>query len=420
MEVTVSNDILWIKSRMPGLVTDGSSLVSTGLISCLQNDHAIDLLCLRMTCREEAQAAERSCPFRNVFVADTDNAGGLTRRIGYRLGYSLCSELTSTPRSVFYESGHRARALLKRVLAERRYRRIIAEYYTVAPLLEGLESQTSLILHDADHLSIDLEAIREPSLPRRGWLYHRAAQMRAYVERVGPRFDSVLTLTSFDRQAYEARGIERIQSLDVPLPDLPAELPALEGESIAFLGSVDYPPNRHGLAWFFAEVFPAVLKRYPAARVQVFGGGNHGGLRSPNVDWMGRVPQSEFARALGGAALGIAPIRLGTGVKVKVLDMMWHGLPVVCTSLASRGTPAEHGAALIADTPATFAEAVCALLGSRARRLELQGASQKLLFERHASPAARASVARKLLGGADASAHPLIPGGARSPCGSPS
>ena len=85
-------------------------------------------------------------------------------------------------------------------------------------------------------------------------------------------------------------------------------------------------------------------------------------------------------------------------MKVKVLDMMWHGLPVVSTALASRGTPAEHGGALIADTPAAFAEAVCELLGSRARRLELQGASQKLLLERHASPAARASVARKLLG----------------------
>jgi glycosyltransferase involved in cell wall biosynthesis len=87
-------------------------------------------------------------------------------------------------------------------------------------------------------------------------------------------------------------------------------------------------------------------------------------------------------------------------VKVKVLDMMWHGLPVVSTSLASRGTPAEHGGALIADTPDAFAEAVCQLLGSRARRLELQGAAEKLLFERHASAAARACVARKLLGGA--------------------
>ena len=412
----MSDDILWIKSRMPGVVTDGSSLVSTGLISCLQNDHAIDLLCLRMTCREEAQAAERSCPFRNVFVADTDNAGGIARRIGCRLSYTLRSELTSTPRSVFYESGHRARAVLERVLAERRYRRIIAEYYTVAPLLEGLESQTSLVLHDADHLSIDLEARQEPSLPRRAWLNHRATQMRAFVERVGPRFDSVLTLTPFDRQAYEALGVERIQSLDVPLPDLPAQLPPLEGESIAFVGSVDYTPNRDALAY----VFPAVLQRYPAARVQVFGGGNRGSLRSPNVDFLGRIPQGEFARALGTAALGIAPVRLGTGVKVKVLDMMWHGLPVVCTSLASRGTPAEHGAALIADTPATFAEAVCELLGSRARRLELQGAAQKLLFERHASPAARACVARKLLGWADASAHPLTPVGVRSLCGSPS
>ncbi len=395
----MSNDILWIKSRMPGVVTDGSNLVSAGLISCLQNDHAIDLFCLRLTAREEAQAAEPSCPFRNVFVADTDNSGGIARRIACRLSYSLRSEFTSTPRSVFYESGRRARALLERVLAERRYRRIIAEYYTVAPLLKGLESQTSLVLHDADHLSIDLDARQELSFLRRAWLYHRASQMRAYVERVGPRFDSVLTLTPFDQQAYEALGIGRIQSLDVPLPDLPAQLPPLEGESIAFLGSVDYAPNRDALVWFLADVFPAVLQRYPAARVQVFGGGNRGSLRSPNVDWMGRVPQTEFARALGGTTLGIAPIRLGTGVKVKVLDMMWHGLPVVCTSLASRGTPAEHGAALIADTPAAFAEAVCELLGSRARRVELQGASRKLLFEHHASPAARACVARKLLGG---------------------
>jgi len=400
VEGKLSNDILWIKSRMPGVVHDGSGLVSTGLVSCLRDDHAIDLLCLRLTAREEAQAAEPSCPFRNVFVADTDNSGGLARRIGCRLSYTLRSELTSTPRSVFYESGRRARALLQRVLAERRYRRIIAEYYTVAPLLEGLESQTSLILHDADHVSMDLEARQEPSLPGRAWLHHRASQMRAFVQRVGPRFDSVLTLTPYDRQAYEALGIERSQSLDVPLPDLPSTLPTLEGDSIAFLGSVDYAPNRDALAWFLADVFPAILNRYPAARLRVFGGGNRNGLRSPNVDWLGRIPQEQFARDLGTAALGIAPIRLGTGVKVKVLDMMWHGLPVVSTSLASRGTPAEHGAALIADTPAAFTEAVCQLLGSRARRLQLQGAAEKLLFERHASKAARARVARQLLGGA--------------------
>ncbi len=394
----MSDDILWIKSRMPGVVQDGSSLVSTGLVSCLRDHHAIDLLCLRMTSREEAQAADRSCPFRNVFVADPDNAGGLARRIGCRLSYTLRSELTATPRSVFYESGRRARAMLERILAERRYRRIIAEYYTVAPLLEGLESQTSLILHDADHLTFDLEALQEPSLVRRAWLHHRAAQMRAFVKRVGPRFDAVLTLTPFDRQAYEALGIERIESLDVPLPDLPLTAPELEGESIAFLGSVDYGPNRDALGWFLTDVFPAVLKRFPAARVRVFGGGDRAGLGSPNVDWMGRIPQEDFAQVLGSATLGIAPIRLGTGVKVKVLDMMWHGLPVVSTSLASRGTPAEHGGALIADTPAAFAEAVCELLGSRARRLELQGASRQLLIERHASPAARARVARKLLG----------------------
>lgn len=394
----MSNDILWIKSRMPGVVQDGSSLVSTGLVSCLRDDHAIDLLCLRMTGGEEARAAEPSCPFRSVFVADTDNAGGLARRIGYRLAYDFTSQLTSTPRSVFYESGKRARGVLGRILAERHYRRIIAEYYTVTPLLAGLEEQTTLILHDADHLTLEIEADQESSLPRRAWLRHRARQMRSFVGRVGSTFDRVLTLTPFDRQAYEALGIGRIGSLDVPLPDLPSALPPLDGESIAFLGSVDYGPNRDALAWFLAEVFPAVLGHFPAARVRVFGGGSRPDLNGPNVDWLGRVPQDEFAARLADSALGIAPIRLGTGVKVKVLDMMWHGLPVVCTSLASRGTPAEHGAALLADTAPAFTEAVCQLLGSHARRRELQEAARDALRRRHASPSARARVAGKLLG----------------------
>lgn len=398
LEVGMSDDILWIKSRMPGVVQDGSSLVSSGLVSCLRDDHPIDLLCLRMTSREEAQAADPACPFRSVFVAETDNAGGLARKIGCRLSYTLRSELTSTPRSVFYESGRRARALLARVLAERRYRRIIAEYYTVAPLLEGLQSRTSLVLHDADHLTIDLEARHERSIPRKMWLRHRAAQMRAFVGRVVPGFDAVLTLTPFDREAYRALGIDGVESLDVPLPDPPATLPPLDGDSIAFLGSVDYGPNRDALAWFLEEVFPAVRRRHPAARVRVFGGGNRRGLDGPNLEWLGRVPHAEFARQLGASALGIAPIRLGTGVKVKVLDMMWHGIPVVATSLAGRGTPAEHGGALVADGAPEFAGAVCRMLDSRALRLEIQGAARALLESRHSSPAARAIVARKLLG----------------------
>jgi glycosyltransferase involved in cell wall biosynthesis len=135
----------------------------------------------------------------------------------------------------------------------------------------------------------------------------------------------------------------------------------------------------------------------------VIGGGNPAGEPSiplcSQVDWIGRNTAEEFERQFVDVAIGIAPVWLGTGVKVKVLDMVWRGLPVVSTTVASRGTPVERGAGLIADSAESFAAAVCELLGSREHRLALQAAGRDLLRQYHVGPSSRARVRAAILGG---------------------
>lgn len=399
----MSDGILWIKARMPGAVSDGSSLVSNGLVSCFQSTEPVDLVCCRLTGREDERAHMASSPFRRVWVIDPDNAGSTFRRAAYRGVYEFRSLCSGAPRAVFYETGRGMRAAVREALAHGRYRRIVAEYSTVAPLLADVHDRATLVLHDADHLTLEEQAARERSYLSAAMLRHQAAQVRRYVPRITTGMNRVLTLTEFDAEAYRELGVRRVESISVPMPDLPAVIPALEGQTLVFLGSVDYPPNRDAVAWFLADIFPAVLQRFPDARLAVVGGGNRDGTvplpQSNNVVFLGRLTDEAFVRQIQAAAVGIAPLRLGTGIKVKVLDMLWHGLPVVTTSLAARGTAAAaQGCAMIADDARAFVLAVCDLLDSHRRRAELQLAARAEMSRRHASPQARARVRAQILG----------------------
>ena len=397
-----SANLLWIKSRMPGLVADGSSMVSQGLISSIPAKYAIDLMCSRITGREESFAAASPGRFRRIEVTQPDNSGSLLQRLAYRIGYTTRSHLSRTPRSVFYQTGRRTRRGLALMLEQQNYDRVIAEYYGLARLLAPVADRATLVLHDADHISLDIQAEKESSLPNRLGLRYRAAQMRAYLARELGAIDRLVTLSSYDCAAFEALGLHNVRSIAVPMPPLPASAPDLTGTAIVFLGSVDYLPNRDGLEWFVADVLPLVRRSMPSVRLKVIGTARGPAAarlaRSEGVEFTGWVSTAEMDRHLAESALTVAPIRLGTGVKTKVLELMWKGLPVVSTTIASRGTPAENGGAIIADTPDAFASATVELLSSLERRIRCRDAAWDLLRRDHVSEESHRRTFETLMG----------------------
>jgi glycosyltransferase involved in cell wall biosynthesis len=81
----------------------------------------------------------------------------------------------------------------------------------------------------------------------------------------------------------------------------------------------------------------------------------------------------------------VAPIRYGGGIKIKVLEAMACGKPVVTTSVGAEGiAEADEGALIVADDPAEFAEAVVALLSDKNRRASL-GEQARQVIERRFS-----------------------------------
>ncbi len=120
-----------------------------------------------------------------------------------------------------------------------------------------------------------------------------------------------------------------------------------------FIGSAN-PFNRAGMDWFFKEVYPMLKGQ---ARIAVVGEVSRLVKGLPNVTLIGHA--DDLRDAYSRTRLAICPLRSGTGLKVKVVEALSYGVPVVTTSWGLTGIVQKYdNGCCLADTPAVFAEAI--------------------------------------------------------------
>ncbi len=137
-------------------------------------------------------------------------------------------------------------------------------------------------------------------------------------------------------------------------------------DHILHIGTMYWPPNIDGILWFIREIYPQIRAKRPEVIFDVVGarppqeivtlGGNGSGI---NVT--GYVPDPTPYRQQAGVM--VVPLRAGGGMRVKILEALAQGLPIVSTTLGCEGIAVTHGQdILMADSPAEFAAAVLNLL----------------------------------------------------------
>jgi glycosyltransferase involved in cell wall biosynthesis len=135
-------------------------------------------------------------------------------------------------------------------------------------------------------------------------------------------------------------------------------------QTFVFLGSLGFPPNRDGLTWFLRECRQEVLAAVPHFRLLLIGRGTNdppaeAAAWGDQVRPLGWV--DDLDDVLLSAAALLSPLRTGSGIKIKVLEALSRGLPVVATQQGVLGLEvgAEDGC-LVADTPAGLARCLLA------------------------------------------------------------
>lgn len=278
------------------------------------------------------------------------------------------------------------------VATANRYDFILAEFWHIAerllPIVQRLQrSQPNLkLIND----SVDMHFLRElaelkirpetdPS-DLEAVLQRKDRELNTYRQS-----DLVIMVTEEDRLALLENDCHS-PTLMVPIiVDVSGRICEPEPNTMVFVGGFKHTPNIDACVWFVRDIFPRVKARVPQAKFRIVGSGPTQEVldlgRVDGVEVVGFVKDTR--EPLSKAAISVAPLRYGAGMKGKVVEALSMGLPIVTTSFGAQGLEAQDGRHMrIADDAQMFAEHVIDLLTAPSLAESMGNAGKELVAER--------------------------------------
>jgi glycosyltransferase involved in cell wall biosynthesis len=278
-------------------------------------------------------------------------------------------------------------------LAGERYALGLVEHFWAAPYLPEMARACEKVILDLHNVESTLHGRCGQTSSGLVALGHRrfAARSRELERTLLPQYSVVLATSEEDRR--QVREIAPGTQCEV----YPNAYPVQEGweerndtlplpNTVVFSGNFEYHPNIDGVRYLMEEIWPEILRRNPEATLRLVGKGDRfirhlirGGC---NVEVTGPVGDAVVEISRG--AVAIAPLRSGSGTRIKILEAWAAGRPVVATSLAAEGLAVKDGVNIaLADDPKGFARAVCGLLESATLRRDLASGGESVLREKY-------------------------------------
>jgi GT2 family glycosyltransferase len=143
---------------------------------------------------------------------------------------------------------------------------------------------------------------------------------------------------------------------------------------IVFIAGFAHPPNIDAAVWLVNEILPLIRRNEPEAALLIVGANPTDAVRalaSDGVKVTGRVSEEELREIYAHARVALVPLRVGAGVKSKVVEAMREGLPLVTTNVGAQGLPGVEGVAIVRDAAQEIADGVVRLMRDDALWLKI-------------------------------------------------
>ena len=185
------------------------------------------------------------------------------------------------------------------------------------------------------------------------WFYTTIAQEKRALDRA----DVILAIQE-EETAYFRRFTQREVITVGHLAQVSGQSESLESQvdRLLFVGS-ENPINIVGLRWFLSEIFTRVRQEIPAIELDVVGKVADHFAPQQGINLIG--PEQDLSPYYKRARIVVNPVRFGTGLKIKAIEALAHGRPLVTTKAGAAGLEKWEGKTFIlADTPEEFAKAI--------------------------------------------------------------
>lgn len=228
---------------------------------------------------------------------------------------------------------------------------------------------------------------------RKWYLKLQAKRLAGEEQKLVGQVSAVIAIADADANTLEKWGDKK------PVITLPYGLdqdwyegptPTLSQGQFFHIGAMDWPPNQEAVQWLTEEIWPEFLRQHPAADLHLAGRELPAEIKGDHIVNHGTVAEVRPFMQKHGVLL--VPLKSGSGLRIKILEAMALGIPVITTTTGLEGIPAKDGQTiLIADSPTDWQRQMnwclehpeeLATLGQRAQAWLRENYSQYAVMQR--------------------------------------
>lgn len=372
-------NVFALSTWSPYPIVNGSTLRAYHLLRALAARHAVDLVAFSAPGAPTAEEVAHLRQFcRTVTIVPRSPFAPVA---GHVRGL-----LSATPRSLIATDDPEVRALVAAGAATADV--AVGFALSAARYLPGLPCPA--VFEEAEPRQIEALAADAPSMRQRLRLRLTWWKHARYLRTLARAMAAVTVASDHERESMIRIGVDSSRLHVVPNgargEDLAQARAAVSPPRLIYAGAVTYTPNLEAVTWFLTQVLPRVQGVRPDVEFWVTGDtagvslerwAGHRGVR-----FTGRLP--EVAEAVRGAAVAVVPLLTGGGTRLKILEALALGTPVVSTHKGAEGLAVIDGEhLLLVDDPAAFADAVLRVLAEPALAERLSAAGRALIATRY-------------------------------------
>jgi polysaccharide biosynthesis protein PslH len=341
--------ILLLTTKPPWPEHDGGSVASSriiqGLTSCGAEMYVLSLTTPKHNLTDTVQLPQATSLiiFEKIYIDTSIRIMPLLKNLFFSAKpYDL---------ERFYSSGLLNR--IKDLCASEKFDIIQCEGLVFANYVREIRKFTNAVIilraHNIEHHIRAMMARQEKNILKKIYLRNLASRVKKTEQECRQLFDAVIPISEDDGKWFTSQHGTAPVFVSVTGVDINPSIPETGNYRVGFIGSLDWQPNVEGLLWFVEKVWPAVNISSPGATLNIAGKNadtrTRKKLKGRNVIFEGEVDDADLF--ISSMTLMIAPLFTGSGMRIKIIESMNAGVPVIASPIAAMGLPVTNGKDII-------------------------------------------------------------------------